>query len=190
VGLYFLPRPSLSGRAERRKGLGEWAAGPFFVPMPFEGAVVHSALKERLIKLLEPPLRAMGYELVDVEARAGRNGLLRLYIDQDLGIKVDDCERVSRQIGTLLDVEEPLPGSYTLEVSSPGLDRPLRTMAHFERFAGHEAKIRLIGSVEGRRNFKGRLCGVEGTSIVVEVDGQKWHLPLADVATANLVAEF
>ena len=151
---------------------------------------MHSALKERLIELLEPPLKAMGYELVDVEARAGGNGLLRIYIDQDSGIKVEDCERVSRQIGTFLDVEEPLPGSYTLEVSSPGLDRPLRTLAHFERFAGHEAKVRLIRPVDGRRNFKGRLCGVEDTNIVIDVDGQTWHLPLADVVAACLVPEF
>jgi len=164
--------------------------GPIFCSRALLGTVVHSALKERLIKLLEPPLQAMGYELVDVEARAGTNGLLRIYIDHDAGIKVDDCERVSRQIGTFLDVEEPLPGSYTLEVSSPGLDRPLRTVAHFERFAGHEAKLRLVSPVEGRRNFKGRLCGVEATTIVIEVDGRKWRLPLADVDTASLVPEF
>jgi ribosome maturation factor RimP len=151
---------------------------------------VHSALKEKLLALLEPPLTAMGYELVDLEVRVGGNGLLRIYIDREGGVDLEDCERVSRQIGTLLDVEEPIPDSYALEVSSPGLDRPLRTAAHFERFAGHEAKIRLAGPLEGRRNFKGRLCGVEDDGILIDVDGRQWHLPLAEVATAHLVPEF
>ena len=151
---------------------------------------VQSALKDKLIGLLEPPLQALGYELVDVEARIGGNGLLRIYIDQDGGIDLEDCERVSRQISAFLDVEEPIPGSYRLEVSSPGLDRPLRTMAHFERFTGHEAKVKLTGPVEGRRNFKGRLCGVENEDILIDVDGRRWTLPLADVAAAHLVPEF
>jgi ribosome maturation factor RimP len=151
---------------------------------------VQSALKERLIKLLEQPIKAMGYELVDVEARTGNNGLLRIYIDQPDGIRVEDCERVSRQIGTFLDVEDPLAGSYTLEVSSPGLDRPLRTLGHFEQFAGLTAKIRLSRPVEGRRNFKGRLAGIDDASVVIEVDGREWRLALEDIAAANLVPEF
>lgn len=151
---------------------------------------MHSALKEKLLALLEPPLTAMGYELVDLEARVGGNGLLRIYIDQGRGVDLEDCERVSRQIGTLLDVEEPMPGSYTLEVSSPGLDRPLRTAAHFERFAGHEAKIRLARPLEGRRNFKGRLCGIGDDGVLIDVDGRQWNLPLAEVAAAHLVPEF
>ena len=151
---------------------------------------MHGAQKERLIDLLEPPLQAMGYELVDLDVRVGGNGLLRLYIDQQGGVDLEDCERVSRQIGTFLDVEEPIPGSYRLEVSSPGLDRPLRTRAHFERFTGHEAKLRLALPVEGRRNFKGRLCGVVNTDIVIDVDGRQWQLPIDDIAAANLVPEF
>lgn len=146
--------------------------------------------KERLLALLEPPVQALGYELVDLEARIGGNGLLRVYIDQDDGVDLDDCERVSRQLSAFLDVEEPLPGSYTLEVSSPGLDRPLRTAEHFERFAGHEVKIRLAVAQEGRRNFKGTLCGVEESEIVVAVDGQTWRLALEDVASAHLVPEY
>ncbi len=146
--------------------------------------------KENLLALLEPPVQALGYELVDLEARIGGNGLLRLYIDRDDGIDLDDCERVSRQLSAFLDVEEPLPGSYTLEVSSPGLDRPLRTVEHFERFIGHEAKIRLAVAQQGRRNFKGRLCGIEDARIVIEVDGQPWRLALADIATAHLVPDF
>ena len=146
--------------------------------------------KERLLELLEPPVRALGYELVDLDARVGGQGLLRIYIDQDDGIDLEDCERVSRQLSALLDVEEPRPGSYTLEVSSPGLDRPLRTAAHFERFAGSEARIRLRLPQDGRRNFRGRLGGIDEEFVVIEVDGQTWRLPLVDIATAHLVPDF
>jgi len=145
--------------------------------------------KERLIKLLEPPVQALGYELVDLEARIGGSGLLRIYIDQDTGINLDDCERVSRQLGAFLDVEAPIPGSYRLEVSSPGLDRPLRTAEHFRRFTGHEAKVRLVHPVEGRRNFRGRLIGLEDERILIEIDGKTWELPHADVVSAHLVPE-
>jgi ribosome maturation factor RimP len=146
--------------------------------------------KERLIKLLEPPIQALGYELVDLEARIGGSGLLRIIIDQDAGINLDDCERVSRQLGAFLDVEAPIPGSYRLEVSSPGLDRPLRTAEHFQRFAGHEAKIRLVHPLEGRRNFRGRLLGLKDARILIDIDGKTWELPHADVVSAQLVPEF
>ena len=151
---------------------------------------MQSALKERLINLLESPVTAMGYELVDVDARVGGNGLLRLYIDQEAGVDLEDCELVSRQIGALLDVEEAMPGSYTLEVSSPGLDRPLRTAEHFVRFMDQEAKIRLAIPVDGRRNFRGHLRGVEDDSVLIDVDGVRWQLPLTDIAAAHLVPEF
>ncbi len=118
--------------------------------------------KERLIELLEPALAAMGFELADIDAHFGRRGLLRLYIDRQGGVTVDDCQRVSEQIGALLDVEDPLPGSYVLEVSSPGFDRRLRTLAHFERFSGETARVELRDARDdGRRKFTGRLvrCG-------------------------------
>jgi len=161
--------------------------GPIFCCWLPLGTIVHSALKERLINLLESPLQAMGYELVDLDARIGGNGLLRLYIDQEAGVDLDDCERVSRQIGAFLDVEEPIPGSYTLEVSSPGLDRPLRTAAHFDRFVSHEAKIKTAVPIDGRRNFRGWLRGVEGDRVLIEVDGVEWRVPIDDIATAKLV---
>ena len=90
--------------------------------------------KEKLIKLLEPSVQALGYELVDLDARVVGRGLLRVYIDHKDGITLSDCERVSRQLSAYLDVEDPLPGQYTLEVSSPGLDRRLRTLDHFQKF--------------------------------------------------------
>ncbi len=143
--------------------------------------------KERLITLLEPAVAAMGLELADIDLYLGRRGVLRLYIDRPGGVTVDDCQRVSEQVGALLDVEDPLPGSYTLEVSSPGFDRRLRTQAHFERFVGERVRIELKDAREGRRNFTGRLTGFENASAVLEVDGEVWQLPLNDIAVARLV---
>jgi ribosome maturation factor RimP len=145
--------------------------------------------KQQLIALLEPPLRSMGYELVDLDLRLGGGGLLRVYIDAVGGITVDDCEDVSRQIGALLDVEDPLPGSYTLEVSSPGLDRRLRTVEHFERFMNEEVRIQLTRPQDGRRRFRGRLCGIDRDTVSIVVDGSTWRLRLDDIATANLVPQ-
>jgi ribosome maturation factor RimP len=142
--------------------------------------------KERLLELLEPTLAAMGYELADLDAHVGRRGLLRLYIDRPGGVTVDDCQRVSEQVGAWLDVEDPLPGSYVLEVSSPGFDRRLRTAAHFERFGGEQARIELRDALGGRRKFVGKLAGVEGSEVVLEVDGELVRLPLSDIAVARL----
>lgn len=142
--------------------------------------------KEGVIELLEPAVAAMGFELADIDVHLGRRGLLRLFIDREGGVTVDDCQRVSEQVSALLDVEDPLPGSYVLEVSSPGFDRRLRTLAHFERFAGERARIELRDLLEGRRNFVGKLVGVEGTEVLIDVDGQVWRLPLNDIAVARL----
>jgi ribosome maturation factor RimP len=142
--------------------------------------------KESLIELLEPAVAAMGFELTDIDAHFGRRGLLRLYIDRAGGVTVDDCQRVSEQIGALLDVEDPLPGSYVLEVSSPGFDRRLRTLAHFERFIGENAKVELKDARDGRRRYTGRLVSVEGSEVLLEVDGEVTRLPFGDIAVARL----
>lgn len=143
-----------------------------------------------LRQLLRPVVEAMGYELVGVEyhPRAG-GALLRVYIDQEAGINVADCEQVSHQIGGVLDVEDPIPGHYTLEVSSPGLDRPLFEAAHFARFAGREARIELIAPQHGRRRFRGRLRGVTGDEVIIEVEGELLSVPLAQVEKARLVPD-
>ena len=146
--------------------------------------------KERLIELLEPPIGALGFELVDLEAHTGGRGLLRVYIDRDPEVTLSDCELVSGQLSAFLDVEDPLPGSYVLEVSSPGLDRKLRTLAHFRRFAGQEVKIQLKRARDGRRRLRGRLLGVEDNEVVVEVDGNLWRVGISEIATARLVPEF
>jgi ribosome maturation factor RimP len=146
--------------------------------------------EEEIRQLLEPTLATMGYELVDLEANiGGRKGLLRLYIDKPEGVGLDDCERVSHQVSGVLDVEDPIPGEYVLEVSSPGLNRPLKRPEHFERFTGSEAKIAMRAPLDGRRRFRGRLEGVEDGYVAVRVDGELYRLRIADIDKARLVPE-
>ncbi len=139
--------------------------------------------------LLEPAVSRLGYELVGVEYHGGRRAVLRLYIDREGGVSVEDCQRVSRQVSGLLDVEDPIPGPYTLEVSSPGLDRPLFREADFQRFAGREVRIRTDVPLEGRRNFRGVLRGLRGGEVLVEVDGAELALPVERIEQARLVPE-
>ena len=149
-----------------------------------------SEARERLVKMLEPTIAALGYELVDLEYRAGRGqGLLRLFIDQDSGITLDDCEQVSRQVSALLDVEDPIPGDYNLEVSSPGLDRKLVRPADFERFAGHQVRVKLLHLVEGRRRLTGELLRRDGEQVVFAVDGEIVAVAMAVIDTARLVPD-
>lgn len=144
--------------------------------------------KDALIKLLEPAIERLGYELTDLElALGGRDGLVRIFIDKDGGIDIEDCEAVSRQVSAILDVEDPLPGQYTLEVSSPGLDRTLTKPAHFQRFMGEDVRVKLRFPLEGRRNFRGALKSADEEHIEVEVDGESHSLPLATIETARLV---
>ena len=142
--------------------------------------------------LLEPAVEALGYQLVGVEYRSGGPGgaLLRVYIDSEGGITVEDCERVSYQVSGLLDVNDPIAGHYTLEVSSPGLDRPLFSAAHFARFAGHPARIRLARLIGNRRKLAGVLRGVRDDLVLIEVEGEVVEVPLAEVESARLVPEF
>ncbi len=149
---------------------------------------VGTMTEDEIRRLLEPTVEQMGYELVDLEARiGGRSGLLRLYIDREGGVGLDDCERVSNQVSGLLDVEDPIPGEYSLEVSSPGLDRPLTRPAHFERFSGSEAKIVLRAPLDGRRRFRGWIEGLDGECVRLRVDGQLFSLRIADIESARLV---
>jgi len=138
--------------------------------------------------LLAPTVESLGYELVDVELRlGGKNGLLRLYIDQPEGIGLSDCETVSRQVSAVLDVEDPIPGHYVLEVSSPGLDRRLTKPEHYRRFLGADVRIKLRFPVEGRRNFRGALRAANEETVEVEVDGKLHQLPLTNIESARLV---
>ena len=144
--------------------------------------------RDELIKLLEPTIERLGYEVSDLELNlGGRDGLLRVYIDKDEGVDIDDCEIVSRQVSAILDVEDPLPGNYTLEVSSPGLDRKLTKPAHFQRFMGEDVRVKLRFPLEGRRNFRGELKSADEEKIEVEVDGESHCLPIATIESARLV---
>ena len=146
----------------------------------------------QLGKMLEPGIRSMGYELVGIEYQGGGKGggLLRVYIDSEEGITADDCQKVSYQVSGLLDVEDPIPGHYTLEISSPGLDRPLFKADDFRRFAGHLVKLRLVQPLDGQRRFKGRLTGVEDGRVLIEQDGEDISLPFEQIEQARLVPEF
>ena len=144
-------------------------------------------LRERLIALIEPVLVRLGYELVELEYAAGRSqAVVRIFIDKSAGIAVDDCERVSREVAALLDVDDPIPTAYTLEVSSPGFDRVLRTAAHFERFVGSRVFVELKAPRAGRRRYTGMLQAVNATGIELEVDKQKVEVPFDEIGKARL----
>jgi len=143
-----------------------------------------------LHELFEPVVTAMGYELIGVEHLAqGKNSVLRLYIDKAEGIAVEDCEAVSRQVSAMLDVEDPISGQYALEVSSPGVDRPLFFKEHFEQFTGERAFLRLHSSLLGRKKFKGTLISVAGDDVVIEVDGEEYVIPIDLIDKANLIPD-
>ena len=143
---------------------------------------------DELAKLLEPTVERLGYELVDLEVRlGGKGGLVRVFIDKPEGIDLDDCEKVSLAVSALLDVEDPVPGNYNLEVSSPGLDRKLTKVEHFQRFEGEIVKVQMRFPIEGRRRFRGTLVSSDDENIVVDVDGESHSLPLKTIDTARLV---
>ena len=176
-------------RAEHAHCGGRWNNnGPRAHFLYLRRTMDHAIRKQRLLELLEPPLDALGYELVDLDVRVGRRGLLRVFIDKENGVNLADCEFVSGQLSAFLDVEDPLPGRYVLEVSSPGLDRPLRTLEHFRRFRDRRAKVRLREPRENRRMLNGRLLGIRDESIVMDVDGEIWRLQPAEIASARLVS--
>jgi len=144
-------------------------------------------LRERLIALIEPVLVRLGYELVELEYAAGRSqAVVRIFIDKPDGITVEDCERVSREVAALLDVDDPIPTAYTLEVSSPGFDRVLRTPAHFERFVGSRVFVELKVPRAGRKRYTGTLQAVNATGIELEVDKQKVEIPFDEIGKARL----
>ncbi|TVQ33978.1 MAG: ribosome maturation factor RimP [Wenzhouxiangella sp.] len=149
------------------------------------------AAHDKLEALLAPVVEDLGYEYVGIEYSSNpKNRLLRLYIDQpETGIGVDDCETVSREVSAVLDVEEPISGQYTLEVSSPGIERPLFTAEHFQRFIGEVAKVQMLEPQEGRRKFKGHIVAVENDEVTLAGDGQRWQLPLAGMFKAHLAPD-
>ena len=144
-----------------------------------------------LADLVAPVVEALGYVLWGVEYVAhGKQTIVRIYIDGSEGVNVDDCAKVSRQVGSVFDVEEPILGEYNLEVSSPGMERPLFTLEQFRHYVGEQVKVRLRVAFEGRRKFSGALVGVEEEDVVVLVDDNEYLLPFDLIDKANVIPSF
>lgn len=145
---------------------------------------VATTLRDRLASVVT----TMGYEFVGCELqRQGRGSVLRIYIDKDLGITLTDCSHVSHQVSAMLDVEDPIQGQYSLEVSSPGLDRPLFELAHFEKYVGQKIKVRLQTPINNQRNFVGVLLRVEGMNIHLSMDSEEIVLSFPEIEKAKLL---
>ncbi|MGB0956089.1 MAG: ribosome maturation factor RimP [Panacagrimonas sp.] len=148
-------------------------------------------LSVRLQEIIEPLVEALGYELVLVEFHSGASSaVLRIFIDSDNGIGLEDCEAVSREAAAVLDVEDPISQAYQLEVSSPGLDRPLTKPIHFERFKNHKARVELSIAQAGRKRFTGRISNAAEQSFVLETDSGPVELAYSMIERARLVPEF
>ena len=164
-----------------------------------------SAKNKLLDQIIRPVVEGLGYEFWGLEYLSqGKHTTLRLFIERPItendddqngpekesGIELKDCEIVSRQLSGVLDVEDPITGDYTLEVSSPGLDRPLYALAHYERFKGQHVALKLRMPFEGRRKFSGVLAGVEGSDIVLQVEQEEFLFPFEGIEKANVVPQF
>lgn len=150
-----------------------------------------ASLEERLTEMFKANVEDLGYELVGIEyIRAGKHSTLRVYIDHENGILVDDCAAVSREISALMDVEDPITNEYTLEVSSPGLERPLFSADQYAAFIGSEVKVQLRMPIQNRRRWKGVIASVEGEIICVNVDGTEERFALSNIQKANIVPKF
>lgn len=138
--------------------------------------------------LIEPTIESAGHDLVRVAFSGDRKLTLQIMIERKdrRAVDVDDCAKISRAVSALMDVEDPVPEAYTLEVSSPGIDRPLVRLEDFDRFAGFEAKVEMADPIEGRRRFSGRLKGVQENAVVMDCDGQTAELPFEGIGKASL----
>ena len=149
-------------------------------------------MQEKLISMFLPAVSGLGFELWGVEyIGQGKHSVLRLYIDSENGVTLDDCQQVSYQVSGILEVEDPIKGQYSLEVSSPGMDRPLFTIEHFTRYVGSNVKVRLRQAVLGRRKFTALIEAVENDEIVlVDETGEAINVHMSDIEKANIVPEF
>ncbi|MFQ5347810.1 MAG: ribosome maturation factor RimP [Rhodothalassiaceae bacterium] len=145
-------------------------------------------IAQRVARVIAPTIATLGFELVRVTFGGAPRPRLQVMAERPDGtMSIDDCARLSRELSTLLDIEDPIPGDYVLEVSSPGIDRPLTRRKDFERWAGHEARLELDEAVDGRRRFRGLLLGLVGDAVGLRVEGRDMSLPLAHIARAKLV---
>ncbi len=148
-------------------------------------------LLQEVRQLIDPILRSRGVELVDLEYQRESHGwVLRAYIDREGGVTLEDCSEVSGELGAVLEVQDLIPNPYTLEVSSPGLTRPLRKPEDYDKYRNHPVKIRTFEAIEGRKNFKGILQGLEGEKVYLQMEGKILGIPLQGIAKANLEIEF
>lgn len=159
---------------------------PFFYAL----GVGLSTIEQQLTELISVPVAALGFELVGIEFIRSRQSTLRIYIDSENGINVDDCADVSHQVSAVLDVEDPITSAYTLEVSSPGLDRPLFVTEHYQQFIGEEVLLTLRMGMQNRRRWVGQIKSAVGETITVTVDGQDETFALSNIQKANLVPKF
>ena len=158
--------------------------------------VAKAAIDRRLADIVRPTIESLGFELVRLRLMGGKRHVLQIMADRpDGGIEVDDCAKISRAVSALLDVEDPISGEYTLEVSSPGIDRPLTRLKDFERYEGYEARLETSELIEGRKRFKGILAGVEEGEVLIEIDEGTigldfdWLVDAKLVLTDELIAE-
>ena len=147
-------------------------------------------LQDQIEQLLQPTIESMGYELWGCEYLAqGRHSLLRVYIDKEGGIGVDDCERVSRQVSSLLDVEDPIPSNYSLEISSPGIPRPIFRNWHYQRFIGQAIGLKLFKPVAGKRKYSGTIVSASEMTLILDVGGTQQEFNFSNIVKANLTGE-
>jgi ribosome maturation factor RimP len=152
-------------------------------------------IQEVLTELVASAVEPLGYELLGLEYMSqGRHSILRIYIDSPDGITLEDCEKASRQVSAVMDVEDPIKGEYSLELSSPGLDRPLFSLKHYEQFTGSKVKLRLHVAIEGRRKYTGVIKGIEDERVVIGVlendsEQEIIRVPLENIDKANLVVD-
>ncbi|CAM3168321.1 ribosome maturation factor RimP [Xenorhabdus nematophila] len=149
-----------------------------------------STLEQKLTEMISAPVEALGFELVGLEFIRARVSTLRVYIDSEEGITVDNCADVSHQVSAVLDVEDPISVLYNLEISSPGLERPLFTAEHYQRFIGEEVNVVLRMAMQNRRRWQGIIKAVDGEMITVTVDGKDEVFALSNIQKANLVPHF
>lgn len=149
-----------------------------------------STLEQKLTVLISPPIEALGYELVGIEFIRGRTSILRVYIDSENGINIEDCADVSQQVSAVMDVEDPITVTYNLEVSSPGLERPLFNAVHYQQFIGEEVSLVLRIATQNRRKWQGIIKSVADEMITVTVEGSDEVFALSNIQKANLVPHF
>lgn len=146
--------------------------------------------EQAILDALEPLAADRGVEVVTVEViGSSKSPVIRVYVDAEGGVSFKELTESQEWIGETMDELDPFPGAYTLEVSSPGIDRPLRTLAHFSRFVGEEAKVRTMGPIDGQANFKGVIAAVDDDGVTIEFDGRSAHIPISSIRRANLVGK-